>query len=61
MTEYYFFIKTDKSKERINKGKYSSKELATESFARHKKLSLSEFNKLFKVEQYEKHRTKKAD
>ena len=57
MTKYYFFIRKDKSKESINKGSYDSIESATESFARHKKLSLIEFNKLFKVEEYEEQRT----
>lgn len=56
MTEYFFFIKTDKTKEKINKGKFACIDTATESFAHHKKLSLKEFNRLFKVEKYDFHR-----
>lgn len=57
MTEYYFFIRTDKSKEKINSGKFDSLKSAESYFARHKKLSLEEFNKLFKVEGHEKYRS----
>lgn len=57
MAEYYFFTRTDKSKERINTGRFNSLESAVSYFARHKKLPLQEFNKLFKVEGYEKHRS----
>jgi hypothetical protein len=56
MSEYFFFIRTDKNKESINKGKFASKSIAKTTFARHKKLSLEEFNKLFKVEEYDKRR-----
>ncbi len=57
MSEYFFFIRTDKNKESINRGKFESKSIAKKTFARHKKLSLEAFNKLFKVEEYDKRRS----
>jgi len=56
MADYFFFIKIDKTKERISKGKYQSLEDAQRSFAKSKRLPLSEFNRLFKVEKYDSSR-----
>lgn len=53
MADYFFFIKSDKNKERINKGKFQSLEDAEKSFAKSKRLPLSEFNRLFKVQKYD--------
>mgnify|MGYP000844578925 FL=1 len=57
MADYFFFIKSDKNKERINKGKFQSLEDAEKSFARSKRLPLSEFNRLFKVQKYDSNRS----
>ncbi|MDA9111910.1 hypothetical protein N9J42_00335 [bacterium] len=56
MADYFFFIKLDKTKEKISKGKYQSLEDAQNSFAKSKRLPLSEFNRLFKVEKYDSSR-----
>lgn len=56
MANYFFFIKSDKTKERISRGNFQTLEHAQRSFAKSKRLPLSEFNRLFKVEKYDSSR-----
>lgn len=51
---YKFYSKVDDRKESIHTIHAASKELAIESFAKMKQLSVQKFNKLFEVAEYDR-------